>query len=528
MARNLAPKFSTFSKITPSVREILHEIHHTPIKIPNVMAMDNPVVNIKKQISAYNNKRHIAEYQHVDHVSLTRYFNNYEKGKETWRKYTSDQRGDIFLHAADLIENKYRDRMLAYTIAGQNKSIYEAEIDAICELCDFLRFNVDYYNQILDKQPRQSNSNDIVNVSQYNALPGFTAAITPFNFTAIGGNLASAPLLFGNSVLWKPSDNAVLSNYLFYEIMLEAGLPRGILNFCPMGPSSFFKEVNKNNDLSAVLFTGSSMVFNDIYYQVGKRVVDRNNYTRLIGETGGKNFHFADDTFSLPEDLKFLAQETVNSAFGYSGQKCSACSILYLPEENLQPFLTFLKNETSRFVYNSENYGVINNKSYTRIQTILNELKSDPDILFVEHQADDDESINNNNDDDTYYISPNILICRDHNHRVFSEEFFAPILTIYPYNKQNLDQTLNLCKNTNNYALTGSIFSKNYNRVNRISEFLEEKTGNFYVNCRSTGSVVGNQPFGGSGKSGTNDKAGDVNLLYRLFNQRNLKINYEF
>ena len=183
---------------------------------------------------------------------------------------------------------------------------------------------------------------------------------------------------------------------------------------------------------------------------------------RLIGETGGKNFHFADDTFSRPEDLKFLAQETVNSAFGYSGQKCSACSILYLPEENLQPFLTFLKNETSRFVYNSENYGVINNKSYTRIQTILNELKSDPDILFVEHQADDDESNNNNNDDDTYYISPNILICRDHNHRVFSEEFLRPILTIYPYNKQNLDQTLNLCKNTNNYALNGSIFSKNY------------------------------------------------------------------
>lgn len=523
MARNLAPKFSTFSKITPAVREILHEIHQTPVKIPNVMAMDNPIVNIKKQTSAYNNKRHIAEYQHVDQVSLTRYFNNYEKGKEVWRKYTSDQRGDIFLHAADLIENKYRDRMLAYTIAGQNKSIYEAEIDAICELCDFLRFNVDYYNQILDKQPRQGNNNDIVNVSQYNALPGFTAAITPFNFTAIGGNLASAPLLFGNSVLWKPSDNAVLSNYLFYEIMLEAGLPRGILNFCPMSPNSFFKEVNKSNDLSAVLFTGSSMVFNDIYYQIGKNVVERNNYTRLIGETGGKNFHFADDTFSRPEDLKFLAEETVNSAFGYSGQKCSACSILYIPEENLQPFITFLKNETARFIYNSENYGVVNYKSYTRIEDILNNLKSDPDISFVNHKADEDCS---NNKDEMYYISPNILICRDHNHRVFSEEFFAPILTIYPYSKESLDETLELCKNTNNYALTGSIFSKDYNKVNRISDFLMEKTGNFYVNCRSTGSVVGNQPFGGSGKSGTNDKAGDVNLLYRLFNQRNLKINY--
>ena len=518
MARNLSPKFNQYSKITNGVREILYNIHKTPVRIPNVMGIDNPVIYMKTQVSAYNNKQHISVYQDVDALSLQRYFNNYKKAKDTWSKYTPSDKKDIFLGAANLLENKYYDKMLAYTIAGQNKTIYEAEIDAICELCDFLRFNVEYYEKILKKQPITPEYDSVVNLSEYNSLDGFTTAITPFNFTAIGGNLATAPLLFGNSVLWKPSNNAVLSNYLFYEIMLEAGLPRGILNFCPMEPEEFFNLVNNRNDLSAVLFTGSSSVFNDIYYQVARRIHNRDNYTRLIGETGGKNFHFVDDTYR--ENLNYLVDETVQSAFGYSGQKCSACSILYLPEKYLEPFIPLLSRKINKFLDNTENYGLVNKRSFKKTRKTLKNLESDSEIDFlVTGEITDKES---------YFVSPHVLLSRNHNHSVFNEEFFAPILAIYPYKESEKEKTLELCKSSNNYALTGAVFSQDERWIVNASNKLIHKTGNFYVNCRSTGSIVGNQPFGGSGKSGTNDKAGDVNLLYRLFNQRNLKINYDF
>ncbi len=514
---NLLPKFTPYSKITRGVRDILNKIHENPVKIPNIMAMDNPVVSINKQVSAFNNKKHIANYQYVDTVSLNRYFNNYKNAKKTWSQTTPREKSEIFLNAADLLENKYRDKMLAYTIAGQNKSIYEAEIDAICELSDFLRFNVYYYNQIIKKQPISPEGEDVVNISEYNPLNGFTAAITPFNFTAIGGNLATAPLLFGNSVLWKPSDNAILSNYLFYQIMLEAGLPQGVLNFCPMEPENFFNSVNNQKDLGGLLFTGSSHVFDDIYYGIGRNIQKRTNYTRIIGETGGKNFHFVDSTYG--DSLKYLADQTVQSAFGYSGQKCSACSILYLPEEYLETFTGILKNSIYSFMSKSENYGLINSKSFKRVTRNIEEFKSESmDILLDSHYTDQG----------SYKVSPFVVSHRDHNHRIFNEEFFGPILAIYPYNTSEKYNTLELCSESNNYALTGAIFSKSDKFIMEAHELLSEKTGNFYVNCRSTGSVVGNQPFGGSGKSGTNDKAGDINLLYRLFNQRNVKINYDF
>lgn len=521
LPKNLPPKFIPSSKITHRVREIIEEVIESPTKIPNYLNFDSPFINISTQRSAFNNKRVIAEYQNVDPVSLKRYLDNYHESKKSWEETPFDQKKEVFLNAADLIENKYYDTMLAYTIAGQNKTIYEAEIDAICELVDFLRFNVAYAEQIILKQPIQTSF--IRNVSEYNSLNGFVASITPFNFTAIGGNLASAPLLFGNSVIWKPSQHAILSNHLFYEIMIEAGLPNGVLNFCPMEAEPFFKSVSSSNDLGALLFTGSSTVFDKMNRDIYSTVESRSVYPRVVGETGGKNFHFIDKSaIENGHSITNVAQKTVESAFNYSGQKCSACSIAYVPENMLDNFLERLKQFTKFYNDNMENYGVISEESYNRVVKIWDEISADSEVEVVEDIG--------NCDKENYFISPKIVICRDHENRVFNEEFFAPILAIYPYDSNTLSEKNNVmekCCTSNNYALTGSIFSYNDEVTNMAIKKFRHKTGNFYVNDKSTGSVVGQQPFGGSGKSGTNDKAGDINLLFRLFNQRNIKINYE-
>ena len=510
IVKNLYPKFNSTSVIPTKIKDVISVILESPIKIPNYLGENQS--KIKKQISSYNNNKDIALYQYVDKVNLDNYYQKYNSNKIKWEDTPFNQKKDVFLKAADLIENKYYNTMLAYTIVGQNKTVYEAEIDAICELVDFIRFNVHYTEKILQKQPIQT---DAHNKSEYNSLNGFVSAITPFNFTAIAGNLASAPLLFGNSVLWKPSDNAILSNYLFYEIMLEAGLPEGVLNFCPMEPNNFLNSIVERDDLAGILFTGSSAVFDDIYTRVGNNIKNMKNYPRIIGETGGKNFHFVDK--SMYNNMHFVVKKTMESAFNFSGQKCSACSILYVPYNLLDETLDIIKRNIDDYKSINENYGVINKKSYDKLDSLIKEFKNDNEIhLLFDKQ---------NSEEDSYFIEPNVLVCKNHDHKVFNEEFFGPILAIYPYN--NLEETITLCKNSNNYALTGSIFSENKEFINVISNELKYKTGNFYINDKSTGSVVGQQPFGGSGKSGTNDKAGDMNMLYRLFSQRNIKINFD-
>ena len=515
LPQNLIPNFRPGSLTPLRVSEIIEGVLDSPIKIPNYLGFDNPEVIIEKQISPFNNNKHVAEYQNVDITSLNRYFNTYQNNKKYWENTPYTDRREVFLNAAHLLEGKYYHDMLAYTIVGQNKNIYEAEVDAICELVDFLRFNVAYADTIMNKQPIQTGN--IKNISEYNSLNGFVASITPFNFTAIGGNLATAPLLFGNSVLWKPSDNAILSNHLFYEIMLEAGLPQGVLNFCPMEPELFLDKVTEQNDLGAVLFTGSSSVFDDIYSKVSSTISNRQTYPRIVGETGGKNFHFVDS--SCGDMLDTVIERTVESAFNYSGQKCSACSIMYVPDNLFSQIVGKMEARINYFNNNLENYGLINKKSFDRVTNILDTLRVDEEVSFVVDGGDCEY--------DSYLVQPQVLVCNNHTHRVFNEEFFAPILSIYPYLEENKDETINECLASNNYALTGAVFSRDDNFIQHAREKFRHKTGNFYINDKSTGSVVGQQPFGGSGKSGTNDKAGDINLLYRLFNQRNVKINYD-
>ena len=516
LPKNLAPQFIPMSRTPNRVLEIIEDTLDSPVKIPNYLHRDTPFDDYQRQIAPYNIKKQVAEYQNVDPSSLMRYFNNYRKVKNEWEDTPFQYKKDIFLKAADLIENKYYYQMLAYTMVGQNKNIYEAEIDSVCELVDFLRFNVAYAEEIMDKQPIQVHG--IKNVSEYNSLNGFVAAITPFNFTAIGGNLATAPILFGNSVLWKPSQNAILSNHLFYEIMLEAGLPEGILNFCPMEGSDFLNMVAERDDLGALLFTGSSDVFNIIHSKIMGDVENRKTYPRIIGETGGKNFHFIDK--SCDENVDDVVNYTIESAFNYSGQKCSACSVMYVPEEMLDSVIETFKRRVKYYNNNIQNYGLINEDAYLRVMDIYNSLLRDDEIEFV--------SDSGNNMDSEYFVSPKVMICRNHSNKVFHKEFFAPIVSIYPYQSDKKYETMEMCASGNAYSLTGSIFSNQRDVIDKANRIFRHKTGNFYINDKSTGSVVGQQPFGGSGKSGTNDKAGDINLLFRLFNQRNLKINLAF
>jgi len=503
--KNLLSKYNSKLYLN-RINEIIHSTLTEPPKIPIVINGKKIHNETIAQSSPYSNDKFPCYYSYANKNNLNEYFDKYNDHKEIWNKYSSKDKSEIFLGAADLLENKYYEKMLAYTIISQGKNIYEAELDAICELVDFLKFNVYYYNKILDKQPISFPETN--NTSLYNPLNGFVASITPFNFTAIGGNLSSSPLLFGNSVLWKPSDYSILSNYLFYEILIEAGLPKEILNFSPCAPTTFLDTIISRPDLSSILFTGSSDVFDNIYQEIGNNIKNYNNYPRLIGETGGKNFHFIHKSFT---DISTIVKKTIESSFNYSGQKCSACSRLYLPKDMWVHFLHEYMRQIKHF--NTNKYGLINSKSYKNTEKIIDKINLDSDISLVSGGSMSKKK--------QFYLEPTLLLSSDHNKFIFKDEFFAPIVSVYLYD--NLEEAMELCSESTNYALTGAIFSNDLEFIEYSTNYFKYNCGNFYINDKSTGSIVGQQPFGGSGKSGTNDKAGDYNLLYRLFNQQNIK-----
>lgn len=515
LSKNIPVSFTADMGFTKQVKSVIREVfeREKPLVIPNVIDGKSCFGrNIKNQISPIDNRRTICEYSETSSNDLNRFLNEYPRYKRSISSLSDRDIKRIFNTASDLLVTKYADKMMAYTILGQGKSLYEAEIDAICELGDFWNFNVDYFNSIKQKQPFSPHG--YTNESVYNPLNGFVASITPFNFTAIGGNLATVPLFFKNVTIWKPSSNAILSNYLVYQIMLEAGMPEEAIAFTPCDPTLFSNTVLTSPDLGGVLFTGSSQVFDNILSKIYTNISNYKSYPRVVGETGGKNWHFLDTSLNI-SDLNSVAKKTVQSAFGYGGQKCSACSIAYVPERHFEEFKSALVRETSKFMLDEsfDTYTLINENAYDRVDNLLNS--------FIEHDKYKIVYGGNSSPNGRFYCEPTIIECSDHNDKVFNQEFFAPILTLYKYS--NRDKAMDLCANSNDYALTGSVFS-NSNQMIRLSrDFFKEKCGNFYINDKSTGSVVGQQPFGGSGKSGTNDKAGDVNLLYRMFNQQTIK-----
>ena len=514
---NLAPRFTPKCNIPDDIAEKINNQMNETVKIPTVINgkeyFDCDPGNIIKQYSPLDNSKICAEGHPVDFSLIKNHLisRNYKNAKIHWENLPIYKKMDIFENIANKIATDNANDLLVPTIVGQGKSLYEAEIDAVCELVDFLNFNNFYADQI-NSRTYYSSDNEF-NFSEICPLNGFVASITPFNFTAIGANLVSTPLLMGNSVIWKPSNNALLSNYTYYKILLENDIPPEIISFIPMNPKLFWDNISKQQDLAGVAFTGSTNVFSNMYKDIGNNINKYNNFPRLIGETGGKNFHFIHPSANIKESAK----KTVESAFGYCGQKCSACSRLYVPKSIWYEFYNEMINNMKQIDYSK--YSVIDWNSYYKLKKTIDNLKKDINIDVVTGGNYSNDKIN--------FIQPTIVVSKTIYHDTFKTEYFGPILSVFIYNDDEAERVLNISNHITDYALTGSIFCDNNSFIDYAFRTSRHSAGNFYVNDKSTGSVVGRQPFGGSGKSGTNDKAGDINLLFRFMNQRSIKINIE-
>ncbi|KAH3664309.1 hypothetical protein WICMUC_005837 [Wickerhamomyces mucosus] len=447
-----------------------------------------------------------------------------KQAKLKWLNTPFVDRAAIFLKAADLISTKYRYDVLATTMLGQGKNVYQAEIDSVTELSDFFRFNVKYAQELYSTQPSETSAG-VWNRVEYRPLEGFVYAVTPFNFTAIAANLIGAPALMGNTVVWKPSKYAALSNYLLYTILEEAGLPKGVINFVPGEPVLVTDTVLKDPEFSALHFTGSTKVFKNLYKKISDNVANDiyKDFPRIVGETGGKNFHVIHPSASLLHS----ALSTIRGAFEYQGQKCSATSILFAPKSIWEDFKTVLIESlnTIKPLNTSQPEGlngfmgpVIHEASFNKITEAIEQAKNDPELTIISGGEYDKTK--------GYFIEPTILQTTNPNHPFLKTEFFGPLLTTYVYEDVNFEQILTQVNNNSQYGLTGSIFAKDRDAIRLAEEKLRYSAGNFYINDKSTGAVVGQQWFGGARASGTNDKAGSGNILSRFVSIRAIKENF--
>lgn len=410
---------------------------------------------------------------------------------------------------------------MAATMLGQGKNAWQAEIDSAAELVDFLRFNVQYAEELYAQQPAH-NSPGVWNRVEYRPLEGFVYAVTPFNFTAIAGNLPGAPALMGNVVIWKPSDSSIASNWLLYNILLEAGLPKNVIQFVPGNPEEVTKVVLAHKNLACLHYTGSTAVFRKLYGSIANGVAEGRyqGYPRIVGETGGKNFHLVHPS----ADIENAAVQTIRGAFEYQGQKCSATSRAYVPKSVWPQFKEILVSETEKLkIGGTTDHGnfvgpVIHAGSFNKLSGVIDEAKSDKELELL---------VGGKHDNSTgFFIHPTIYATTNPNHKLLSTELFGPILTVYIWDDSKPEAFSSICKlvdSTSEYGLTGSIFASDRAVIRYAEDALRNSAGNFYINCKSTGAVVGQQPFGGARASGTNDKAGSMNLLTRFVSMRSIK-----
>ena len=437
------------------------------------------------------------------------------KAHQQWEDLPWVTRASINLKIAELISKKYRHLMNAATMLGQSKNVYQSEIDAVCETIDFVRFNVHYVSEIYNDQPHSESGN--LNRLEYRPLEGFVFAVSPFNFTSIASNLVLSPVLMGNTVVWKPATTAMLSNYYLMKIYKEAGVPDGVINFVP-GPGSTIGDVAMSHkDLAGIHFTGSNGTFNHLWRSVSGNLENYRSYPRVVGETGGKDFVFVHPSADVDE----VATALVRGAYEYQGQKCSAASRAYIPaslwdsikrriDRNLKLVQKGDPTEFCNFVN-----AVIDEKAYKRIMGYIDKARDskDAEILFG-GKGDNSKG---------YFIEPTVILAKDPHFITMEEEIFGPVLTIYVYPDEKFEETLKLCDSTSPYGLTGSIFSKDRYAALKACDTLRYAAGNFYINDKPTGAVVGQQPFGGSRQSGTNDKAGSHLNLLRWISPRTIK-----
>ena len=435
--------------------------------------------------------------------------------KEAWAKLGWQHRAAIFLKAADLIAGPYRSKINAATMLGQSKNAFQAEIDAACELADFYRFGVQCMTQIYEMQP--ASSEGMWNYNEFRPLEGFVFALTPFNFTSIAGNLPVAPVLMGNVCVWKPAKTAIYSAAVIMEILIEAGLPAGVINLVYVSGPDAGKVIFGHTDFAGIHFTGSTGVFQDIWKTIGENIFKYKSYPRIVGETGGKDFIFSDNT----ADIQAVATAIVRGAFEYQGQKCSAASRVYLPatiwEKTWQTVVSQLKQLKIGPPEDFTNFvnAVIDEASFNKLKGFIDKARTDDDAEVI-FGGKCDKSVG-------YFIEPTVILAKNPDYITMKEELFGPVVTIFVYEDNQLEETLALVDSTSVYALTGAIFSQNRYAIEKMTQMLSNAAGNFYINDKPTGAVVGQQPFGGARGSGTNDKAGSVFNLLRWVSVRTVK-----
>ncbi len=513
--KNYEPGSNDRIQLDKEIQKMRSEV----IEIPMYIGSEKVFTGEKKAVTPPHEHGHVIGYYHrgnAEHVRSA--IKSALKAKEKWEKMAWYDRVAIFLKAADLITGPYRHKMNAATMLAQSKNIYQSEIDAVCELADFFRFNAYFLTQIYQNQPISSSGT--WNRLDYRPLEGFVFALTPFNFTSIAGNLPTVPAMMGNVVVWKCADTQVYSARLIMEILLEAGLPKGVINLVYVDGPTAGKVIFSSSQFAGIHFTGSTGVFQNLWETIGRNIRRYRSYPRIVGETGGKDFVVAHPS----ADAKALSVALSRGAFEYQGQKCSAASRAYIPESLWNTVKNYLEADLKSMKMGGPedpaNFinAVIDNKAFDKIVSYIEWAKQDAqsDILFG----------GNYDKSKGYFIEPTVIITTNPKSKTMVEEIFGPVLTVYVYQDKDWEKVLTLIDETSPYALTGAIFSQDRYAIAHATERLQNCAGNFYINDKPTGAVVGQQPFGGARGSGTNDKAGAIFNLLRWVSPRAIKENF--
>jgi 1-pyrroline-5-carboxylate dehydrogenase len=504
------------SKERNLLTKALQEARAQQQDIPMYIGGDEVRTDNKKPLNPPHDHQHVLGHFHAgDKGHIEQAINAALGAKELWANLSWEHRASIFLKAADLLAGPYRIKINAATMLGQSKNAYQAEIDSACELIDFLRYNVYFMSQIYHDQPESSAG--IWNRMEYRPLEGFVFALTPFNFTAIAGNLPTSAAMMGNTVVWKPANTQIYAANVIMQVLKEAGLPDGVINLIYVSGPDAGEVIFNHRDFAGIHFTGSTGVFQNVWKTIGANIHKYKSYPRIVGETGGKDFIMVHKSANAKE----VATAMSRGAFEYQGQKCSAASRCYIPSNLWDDVKRYVQEDLKSFkMGGTEDFGnfinaVIDEKAFTSITNYIESARKNPlNEIIAGGKYDKSKG---------YFIEPTIIETKDPSSITMCEEIFGPVLTVYVYHEENFEQTLDLVDSTSPYALTGSIFARDRYAIELASQKLSNAAGNFYINDKPTGAVVGQQPFGGARGSGTNDKAGaKVNLL-RWVSMRTIK-----
>jgi len=511
--RNYSPGSAEREELISKYQEMYNQ---DPIDVPMYIGGKEVRTNNKKTMSPpHDHKKVLGHFNYGDKTHVQQAIDSALEAKEDWANLPWEHRAAIFLKAADLLAGPYRAKMNAATMLCQSKNVFQAEIDAACEFIDFLRFNVQYVTQIYKEQP--DSLPGMWNRLEYRPLEGFVFAVTPFNFTAIAGNLTAAPAMMGNTIVWKPADAQVYSAQVIMEIFKEAGLPDGVINMVTVDGPDAGDIVFKHKDFAGLHFTGSTGVFKHLWKEIGNNLDNFRTYPRIVGETGGKDFVLAHESAHPAEVASALSR----GAFEFQGQKCSAASRAYIPSNIWQEVKEILVEQVNSFKVGTtedpSNFvnAVIDEKAFDKIAGYIDYIKEQKDAEIICGGTYDKSK--------GYFIDPTVVVTSNNKFRTMCEEIFGPVLTIYIYEADKFEETMEILDQTSEYALTGAIISKDRYAINLAMKKLENAAGNFYINDKPTGAVVGQQPFGGARGSGTNDKAGAAMNLLRWVSARTIK-----